>query len=433
MFSQTKIKYDESFDFIKASQSLNNLLKLTTNSSKDRTKDFIIAHSQGGLVSRVINIELDKGNFTSRYFGGIVTFGTPHLGAEILRDRVSKISNLTTEATKLAYGPEATVAHLLFPGSEVILNWFGLEKKLQDFTTKEVTKYVVSAAIDKIPKLGDYYIPNTTYLNNLNLYQPKKKIPSVAFYGVEEENNICFKTLYNFTFGDANKQGEFNAEITDNTANKTKQTMFDIYKGLKDYYITKNWVSSVLTDARKTADAYQSGIDFLNSADDLWLNIIGALSYTYDSKRIVMCDCPNVTMNLSTKPREKSMNNAVDYSTFDLKYKYYVPDDVNSNVQAFNGDVITRPDGSVVSTDVFLCPNINCNPRWVTQYIPIRNVKESDGIVLVESAKGFPNVDITVKLPSSNHNQMKNDINTKKALNDLFNGVYGQYFMTTKR
>ncbi len=54
---------------------------------------------------------------------------------------------------------------------------------------------------------------------------------------------------------------------------------------------------------------------------------------------------------------------------------------------------------------------------------------ESDGVVIEESAKAFPGA-TQVKLIGSNHQQMRNDNNTKIALYDLFEGHHGSYFDT---
>ena len=60
-------------------------------------------------------------------------------------------------------------------------------------------------------------------------------------------------------------------------------------------------------------------------------------------------------------------------------------------------------------------------------------VKPSDGVVLAESAKNFPGAAVGKALEGSNHFQMRNDSQLKKALNGLYNGDNGIWFITEKQ
>jgi hypothetical protein len=76
--------------------------------------------------------------------------------------------------------------------------------------------------------------------------------------------------------------------------------------------------------------------------------------------------------------------------------------------------------------------NLTVIPTYKTTYW----YKPNDGVVLAESAKKEINVDKTisgvtqtfVKLPETNHDQMKNGTVTKLELNKLYNGDYGRFF-----
>ena len=75
-------------------------------------------------------------------------------------------------------------------------------------------------------------------------------------------------------------------------------------------------------------------------------------------------------------------------------------------------------------------------PVYTTRVITNVFYKESDGIVLAESASAFPgtiNTKNNIKLSGSNHEQIKNDKNTKLALTKLYNGLSGSYFQTDLR
>ena len=60
-------------------------------------------------------------------------------------------------------------------------------------------------------------------------------------------------------------------------------------------------------------------------------------------------------------------------------------------------------------------------------------VKPSDGVVLAESAKGFPDATVGAPLNGSNHFQMRNDSQLKKALLGLYDGDNGDWFITQKK
>jgi len=61
-------------------------------------------------------------------------------------------------------------------------------------------------------------------------------------------------------------------------------------------------------------------------------------------------------------------------------------------------------------------------------------VKPSDGVVLAESAKTWPGVNaVGLPLEGSNHFQMRNDSQLKIALNGLYNGDNGIWFITEKQ
>jgi hypothetical protein len=54
--------------------------------------------------------------------------------------------------------------------------------------------------------------------------------------------------------------------------------------------------------------------------------------------------------------------------------------------------------------------------------------RRSDGIVLEESASNYPGAEHSVELFGSNHQQMRNDRNTERALLELFGIGYGDFF-----
>lgn len=69
-----------------------------------------------------------------------------------------------------------------------------------------------------------------------------------------------------------------------------------------------------------------------------------------------------------------------------------------------------------------------CYPTYGLQTVSY----DSDGVVEEGSARDFPGA-TQVQLLGSNHQQMRNDENTRIALLDLFQGDHGSYFVTPER
>lgn len=70
-------------------------------------------------------------------------------------------------------------------------------------------------------------------------------------------------------------------------------------------------------------------------------------------------------------------------------------------------------------------PNETVSCNFVTRYYYNRVFKPSDGVVTLESASGFPGVDITRRVEETNHFQLRNSEGTRKALLLLYEGSAG--------
>jgi len=452
--SVTDLQYDESISsFTNAARSLNNKLVLQSNGLKygnndtvDRREDFIIAHSQGGLVSRFIDRDLHLNgtgsSFLPRTFGGIVTFGTPHAGAEIISDLGAKLRNLTEgTCNDLASGPLAEKID-----KNWVLSLFGLSKTIANFSCSIIGGSVGVVAKMKTAGLAQEYKPNAPFLTDpvtgLNNYNTTT--PGVAFYGIEEPDGIAFKTLYSFTMEDPNSVDYFKAHETDKKATDEAYYTFVKYKSKRDYYrnsAERNKNRAIASTALSIfglpfagyyyyqykiedniASSYQSGVSRLATLDNSWLNVIGALekketkifhSYSY-------CKCPGDAElgNDLVKSGSKASNSA----DFSLRQKYHI----QPTTDPLNGP-LPCPDN----------PNPNC--QYVNVYYTETqteiNIKPSDGVVLAESASAFPGLKSknVIFMKSSNHGQMKNDENTKTGLNTLYDGFLGRNFKTEPR
>ena len=74
----------------------------------------------------------------------------------------------------------------------------------------------------------------------------------------------------------------------------------------------------------------------------------------------------------------------------------------------------------------------NCKTRVQTELGELLN-HPSDGVVLMKSAIDYPNAKIGEEMTGSNHQQMRNDQNTKERLNELWTGGHGIFFKTPEK
>ncbi len=116
----------------------------------NRAKNFIIAHSQGGIVSR----QLDRLYTTDalqypRAFGGLVTFGTPHGGAQIVNNRDAIVAELNLGCGVIGSAELAEISNIGFLGG---LFSVGLPQRFIDsicgFLTDRIIPRVFASSID---------------------------------------------------------------------------------------------------------------------------------------------------------------------------------------------------------------------------------------------------------------------------------------------
>lgn len=419
--SITEIKYDESItNFNTAIHSLQQIIhsKRPLATQSDRLNDFIITHSQGGLVSRYLDKDLNTGNPANYYrdFNGIVTFSTPHGGAKII-DNVQN-TNLVT-----SFFDDACKALTIGPvreglGGSFAVKLFGIDKIADEFSTQmcqAVGLFGNTFAKIYTGDLGlEYQTTSSTITSLKNYNTPTNK---VCFYGIANNKGIAFDILYSYSIKGANNYGHFQAGNStadakveaNNTINKYKEKAMQCHKwsewewGLLPPRIIFSWGEGPIY-----YELYMQGVNFIKNADERWLDIIGSRHVNYYYKTGYNCvDINNVPVN--------NPNN----STVCLKKMYNVSfGDDDPNEETPTNPCIGFP---------------GTTPVYYTILVSSVNYIESDGIVLTNSSSAFTGAVHKIPLINSNHEQIKNDLNTKDALNKLYNGDYGLYFKTDPR
>jgi hypothetical protein len=379
----------------------------------------LIAHSQGGIVSRRVDQMYTTGEVGAepRTFGGLITFGSPHQGAMILNNRDDLMEWITPSCENLTDGPL----------TEEVENSFFLDLFLNPADIDEFQELICGTLEHNIAPFvfRDYfsgitesYQVGSEQLAELNTFIPE--IPYICFYGTETEP-IIWNTLthilpghepnntvtygadpfesggdtYFFNYADEMMDKYYSKYIQyDNIADEYYSLLYDgDLESILCYLsvICAINANNALDESIDIRDAYKKGYDWFANANTTWQGIIGAGSFEAET---YTCSCYN-------------------YGAFGT----------------FSYEEYTVEEGEYCYTDDY---NTDCtatvNFNW--------EVKPSDGVVLVESASecnGNLAGVASRNMPGSNHFSMRNDINTKLRLIETFDGLHGEFFITPER
>jgi pimeloyl-ACP methyl ester carboxylesterase len=362
----------------------------------DKSINFIVAHSQGGIVSRATDQMYDElGEPEQRRFGGIATFGTSHLGAQILNNKDQFDAFATDAINSLGAGPiNDTIQNNAFidffvPNDKIE----NIRHRLGEIFGEKIAPIMYKSQNQNITE--DYKV-GAAPLNALNGYT--STLPRVAFYGVETEP-VFYRTIYSMSIKSPNDFPPFGADPDDYLVNQISamrdkyKAKYELYKARVEYLESIGlpcgplkwlccypyciiWDTEYWQKKSKRND-WKKGIDWIDASNTKYKTILGAAGTT----------------------------------TQTISYNYCQ----SSTGQTFPAQGGTCPPGTTQYSGT------------QTQTWPWS--KDSDGTVLVESQVGFAGA-VVASMPGSNHLQMRNDSNTKGRLNELYNGIYGAYFTT---
>lgn len=380
----------------------------------------VIAHSQGGIVSRRVDkmYTLDEYGFEPRTFGGLVTFGTPHQGAMIINNIDDLQAWIGTACVELSIGPVTE-----FVEDNFFLDLFLSPDDYEGFTEN----FCGTFENEVLPVIMDDYMAGTTsayavgadYLETLNAFVPE--IPYVCFYGNETDPVLWNAITHLFPGREPNNAvtygeepfGATNDMSGVNFANAMIEKYagkYDTYSDLYEYYndlltgFDMETIGCYLsplciieatiarTESQLIRDSYERGWTWMTDANLVWEQIIGARVLEFGG---LYCHCYAWTETGS-----------MVYSTYPVEHEGFCTTD----------DPYTT---------CYIIPAFN----WI--------VKENDGIVLKESASeclGQVNRNLAHKgMYASNHFSMRNDLNTQLKLAQLYSGTHGLYFRTSTR
>ena len=349
-----------------------------------------------------------------RTFGGIVTFGTPHHGSFLATEKSEALVKELAEELCVAFTTPQTLEAL--DGSFLVrfiagffINSGTVEEFVENgcqFLSQEVFIRLLAAQNKNI---RNDYVPGAPALTVLNDHDRNNNgVPAenkVAFYGVENEpvlwntanalmNNPELKPV--FSAGDdggtaawamdqkeeaAMKLMEWETTIITRLKKEGEECSFPKVLLILPCKIAENRVNR----ARNIRNSWESALNFWNTANDKYKIAIGALEIPIlEDNTVCLCEGSD-------------------------------------------------PGGSPGSFSITLpgaCPEESSCRTVEDVVLGTRMYHPSDGVVLESSAKNYPGAAKAVKMDGSNHQQMRNDINARDRLNELWGGTHGSFFET---
>lgn len=431
-FRVTYNGWEESFHSAAQQMKADYNIRITSGADQSyptrcRNEDYVIAHSQGGIVARYLDYQWwlcennpsgCSGTFGTRDYYGIVTFATPNMGAHIGLTQNEHAQMIQSVIRAVVLQPASKLTYDLtkkwYVSASAAYKLEQLNASIDTIIKNYLVKPIILGGLHA-PTLNEM-LPGSAIMTQLSNYA--SKVHRVAFYGVEDAPEIwrvldmvineepcdapLFEANYDETFMHTMEtvRDENTSQITYNNKEiKYYEKRFNIpvigmyYATTKSNYVLKLRIENV--ERQKT-------LDFLNNANTQWRYIIG--SYHRDS------------FDFQTTQKYK-----VSYKigTFNLN-------------QTFNNQNAATDFCNLLAT----YPSVT----QVTQSVEVeiyrtRSFFPSDGVVLVKSQKAFPGVleSNTDKMEHNNHFQVRNSSETKRVLDELYDGIlYDQFFRLTK-
>jgi pimeloyl-ACP methyl ester carboxylesterase len=385
--------------------------------------DFIVAHSLGGLVARRTEQMFLNDSETVKPYGGIVTFGTPHLGSGLADFKVNKTNELD-------HFINLTCKSLLEGPSVELIYKFGLSRFINRFFIwSDKYTWLSHGACDllskvSLPILENFFtapidnslVPDNPDIQEIaNIPGPQSELHTVAFWGEEFDNDdMAFRFLFSAS-KNIHQYGLMQADIMDDDALQDAANFRNVYQGMYLQYLDKarNWPSKgpwkkigpikvpkyTQGELYEFAYRWQSGVKWIDVLNPRWKYMIGTTVSASDGSKECFCDC-----------RYEDKNYASNGFAFDILHS------VDCGLPMACG---------IYEMD----KNYNVKCEYIENEVIKYYETTSDGVVTRESAVAFPNAKYQpIRMVGSGHMQMRNDSELKKSLDLLYYGVVSDYF-----
>lgn len=400
-----------------AGKNLRTYINQITEGKKYDRAPFAICHSQGGLAMRAAAFESIKTFGEDFPVKGIVTFGTPHNGAPII-DNIPDIIQLLEEGCEeLLDGPLTELVETNFL-LDLITNSKDVLNKLGPLSCGLLSAGISSEFSSFQSRSGKDF----SYQNPSEYFQNLKKetfpdIQKVAFGGKETEPVLLRQMAWMAKSPES--VGPWQANPDDDYVNSFNDLILkyrakaDSYSAMANFEKRNRWMCTInplcymfvnnqIREYEKISKGYTRGYLWLNSLNEKWKVIIGASEYR-DQAIYDVCKCA-----------------------------YFVDGDYRSwSVVSSCEDELACRNKSQYSNDGSWSYECDCASEIVSA--GFFQTDDSDGVIPYRTSIAFPGVHHYSDMPGSNHQQMRNDVNTKIKMDALMDGSISDFFVTSKR
>jgi pimeloyl-ACP methyl ester carboxylesterase len=395
--------------------------------------NYMIAHSQGGLVGRYLDHQFQETeSFIPRPFYGLVTFGSPHQGAYIVNsllevgpDGSTRAERMTDEACR-ALGPGKLLWDLIkikqtlpkkakfflynipggFPLDPVTISEYIAEEFCSIIPS--VLNFTMSGILGQPLGPGhmvnDYPVGGPAIAEMAGFNTPTRK---VAFYGIKDPNHdsgeLFWRTYHYlhvspnaYPFFTANSEHEkLTLELVHAiTAQYRERMEYFLAQSEKYYKAAQKYHNPIYVmawlDYYYASWLYKNGYDWLTNMDNTWRVIIGAQELT-----------PSISYKCCCLVEPDPWNPGPDPWSV-LNFGLY--------------DCMTAQDLNDCAP--FFAQYASC---YTEQTITLHTTyKQSDGIVLAESAMNFDGASHSERMEDTSHMQMRNNQELKLKLLKLY-------------
>jgi len=363
------------------------------------SQSIIIAHSQGGLVARqLMHLDLVAETWAlpkhGMSYGGVVMVASPLQGAKILANRDYIFTMVNNGCKQLARGWSREIKDLPLVGKWLSGMFDNLTKTVCNVATNNIMPMFFKEYYDGIT--NDYNPSMAKGINTINMLNQDNstdaycKLPKMAFYAVEPQDNIFWRTLNYMYYNPNGNNGKDGPD-------------FEHFGANDDWYFYKNEAKPIINLYKVITEAYQA------EYERLW-------------EKYFKYGCIY----------EKRMENAREhYFAWGAGYDWIK--NINTNWEIIIGarecEKMPYPSNPT-----------HPQPKWKCDL-----KHENDGVVLAESAADLPcathkpvriypkEFETNAVNRGSSHMQVRNDEGLKEHLNKLLNGDYGKWFRTVEQ
>ncbi|MDX1912447.1 MAG: hypothetical protein SFV22_13215 [Saprospiraceae bacterium] len=381
----------------------------------DFSRNFIIAHSQGGIVSRWADMELENDPPSARNFYGIATFGSPHQGANIVNSRNNGLINeLAHDACESVLSTGAAALFKEKPIIAFFLDLSDINESINELCTDAPDAILPFALSKFFSGVSNGYAVGATELGELNGYA--SNVHQAAFHGIEfakphedpSDNGFTSKQLIWRTLGSP----------PDDVSNAP------VFSANQDQDLV-DWANKLMAEYQAKYELHAQNVENLGGYCDWWDWALWPLfCITHDPEVRLQTDLRNLYHNAWRWSQGVDRQWKIIIGGLDIQ-------DVGT-YKCFCDNDPTTPTNATTQAECLSNEDDHCSWRWISNVQEV--IRPSDGVVLAGSASAWGGT--SMRLNYANHFQLRNSEQTKDALLNLFTiggAGFDDWFITDEK